>query len=97
MKPATVRTNGTTADSATVPVGRLRNLGPTSARWLEAVGVRSLSDLRSLGAPEAWSRVQDAGFNPTLNLLYALEGALRDEHWAGLPAAVKKRLRAAIE
>ncbi len=97
MKRVTGRTTARTADSTAVPVARLRNLGPVSVRWLESIGVRTLADLRRTGAVAAWAKVQDAGFNPTLNLLYALEGALRDEHWGELPEAVKKRLRSAIE
>jgi hypothetical protein len=30
-------------------------------------------------------RVKRAGFKPSLNLLYALEGALRDCHWQEVP------------
>lgn len=71
----------------------LRNIGPTSARWLEAVGVRNREDLEELGSIEAFLRVEDAGFAPSLNLLYALEGALLDLHWVDLPMEVREELR----
>ncbi len=32
------------------PVKALRNLGPTSAGWLAAIGVPTLADLERLGA-----------------------------------------------
>lgn len=79
-----------------LPVRQLRNLGPASAGWLVAVGIHTLADLRAAGAAETWRRVFEAGRNPSLNLLWALEGALRDEHWGELPPAVKAELRRKI-
>ena len=60
---------------------KLRNIGPKSAAWLRQVGLRSRADLEAVGTVEAFMRVKRAGFKPSLNLLYALEGALRDCHW----------------
>lgn len=92
MKPVNAR-----ATAIDTPVRRLRNLGPVSVRWLESIGVRTRSELHKLGSVAAWARIHDAGFNPTLNMLYALEGALRDEHWGELQESVKRRLRAGVE
>ena len=64
---------------------KLRNIGPKSAAWLRQVGLRSRQDLESVGAVEAFMRVRRAGFKPSLNLLYALEGALLDCHWQQVP------------
>jgi DNA transformation protein and related proteins len=60
---------------------KLRNIGPKSAAWLRQVGLRSREDLAAAGTVEAFMRVKRAGFKPTLNLLYAIEGALQDCHW----------------
>ncbi len=60
---------------------KLRNIGPKSAAWLRQVGLRTEEDLRAIGALEAFMRVKRAGFKPSLNLLYALEGALLGCHW----------------
>ena len=60
---------------------KLRNLGPKSSAWLRQVGLRTRADLDAIGAVEAFMRVKRAGFKPTLNLLYSIEGALRDCHW----------------
>jgi hypothetical protein len=57
---------------------KLRNIGPKSAAWLRQVGLRTEADLVAVGPVEAYMRVRRAGFKPTLNLLYALEVALRD-------------------
>ena len=64
---------------------KLRNIGPKSAAWLRQVGLRSRADLEAVGTVEAFMRVKRAGFKPSLNLLYALEGALRDCHWQEVP------------
>lgn len=71
---------------------KLRNVGPKSGAWLRQVGVRSLSDLEDIGALEAYMRVKRAGFRPSLNLLYALEGALLDCHWQDIPEERRSEL-----
>lgn len=60
---------------------KMRNIGPKSAAWLRQVGLRTHEDLKTEGALNAFMRVKRAGFKPSLNLLYALEGALQDCHW----------------
>jgi len=77
--------------------GSLRNIGPKSAAWLRQVGLRSQDDLRAAGAVEAFMRVRRAGFKPTLNLLYALEGALHDQHWQSLSRERREALAADVE
>ncbi len=72
-----------------------KNIGPVSEAWLRAVGIRSLADLEQAGALAAYRLVKLHGFNASLNLLYALEAAIRDIHWTALPAEVKARLKAA--
>lgn len=64
-----------------MPLAQLPNLGTVSAEWLAQAGLHTLADLAGIGAVEAYRRVQALGFKPSLNLLYALEGALHDEHW----------------
>ena len=78
----------------------LKNLGKTSAQWLHAVGIHSLSDLRRLGAVDAYRAVRTRGFRASKVLLYAIEGALQDVHWNDIPAerkeALNKQLEAAV-
>ena len=76
---------------------KLRNIGPKSAAWLRQVGLRSREDLAAVGSLEAFMRVKRAGFKPSLNLLYALEGALLDCHWQQLPEARRNELVQAAE
>lgn len=76
---------------------KIRNVGPKSAAWLRQVGVRTLEDLRTVGVIETFMKVKRAGFRPSLNLLYAMQGALDDCHWADLPEEVKASLVLAAE
>lgn len=76
-----------------IPVTTLRNIGPTSASWLALVGIHTRNDLLAVGAVPAFLMVRRAGFRPTLNLLWGLEGAAKDVDWRSLTVADKQRLR----
>ena len=76
---------------------KLRNIGPKSAAWLRQVGLRTHEDLAAVGTVEAFMRVKRAGFKPTLNLLYAIEGALQDCHWQEIPDTRRSELVTAAE
>lgn len=76
---------------------KIRNVGPKSAAWLRQVGVRTIEDLRRVGPIETFMKVKRAGFRPSLNLLYAMQGALDDCHWADLSEEVKASLVQAAE
>ncbi|MCH1910258.1 MAG: TfoX/Sxy family protein [Stenotrophomonas sp.] len=71
---------------------KLRNIGPKSAAWLRQVGLRSAEDLAAVGAVGAFVKVRRAGFKPSLNLLYSLEGALVGCHWQEVPDARRQQL-----
>jgi DNA transformation protein len=71
---------------------KLRNIGPKSAAQLRQVGVRTLDDLRAIGSLEAFVKLKRAGFKPSLNLLYSLEGALLDCHWQQVPEGRRSEL-----
>lgn len=76
----------------------LKNIGDTTAVWLNAVGIHSEDDLIELGPVEAYRRVKDAfPEKATLNLLYALQGALLDLPWNELPPDLKAKLKRAGE
>ncbi|QOW25885.1 TfoX/Sxy family protein [Lysobacter sp. H23M47] len=75
----------------------MRNIGPKSAAWLHQVGLRTRGDLVEAGPVEAFMRVKRAGFRPTLNLLYSIEGALQDCHWQDVSQERRSELVAAAE
>ena len=76
-------------------IGRLRNLGSVSTRWLNAIGVHTRRDLEKVGAVGACAILKAHGYNASLNLVYAIEGALRDCDWNRLPVKRKAQLKAA--
>lgn len=76
---------------------KMRNIGPKSAAWLRQVGLRTHEDVAAIGTVEAFMRVKRAGFKPTLNLLYAIEGALLDCHWQEIPDERRQELILAAE
>lgn len=59
----------------------LRNLGSRSAEMLAHAGIVSEKQLRTLGSVAAFLAVKRAGCCPSVNLLWALEGALSDRDW----------------
>lgn len=61
-------------------LSELPNLGPKSQQLLRSAGIGSVEQLRALGSVRAYAHVKRAGARPSLNLLWALEGAL-----SGLP------------
>jgi DNA transformation protein and related proteins len=63
----------------------LLGLGPQSEKMLNAAGIRDERQLRRIGALAAYTRVLQSGQRVSLNLLWALAGALSDSHWARLP------------
>lgn len=79
------------------PIAELRNIGPVSGRRLQVVGISTAGDLEAYGAAAAFVRIKDAGFRPSLNLLWALQGALLDLDWSALPKELKAKLRRQVE
>ena len=81
-----------------VALAALRNLGPVSAKWLHDAGIESPAELRAVGALEAFRRVAlHRGGDVTLNLLYALDGAVRGERWDHLPVDIRRKLKAMLD
>lgn len=76
---------------------KLRNIGPKSAAWLRQVGLHTREELEAAGPVEAYMRIKRAGFKPTMNLLYAIEGALCDCHWQEVPEPRRQQLVAEAE
>ena len=78
-------------------ISELRNLGPKSAAWLSEIGITTLEELRSVGSVEVYSRLRNSGFPASLNLVYAIEGALIGLDWRELPASTKAELRREVK
>lgn len=61
---------------------KYKNLGKRSEAMLAIAGISTLNELRAKGSAAAYLAVKRAGCSPSLNLLWAIEGALSDRHWA---------------
>ena len=59
----------------------LKNLGKRSQEMLHTAGIQSEKQLQAKGAAAAFVAVKRAGCAPSLNLLWAIEGALSNRDW----------------
>lgn len=75
----------------------LPNLGPKSQQLLGLAGIASLEQLRSLGSVAAYALVKKRGGQPSLNLLWALEGALTGLSWQEVAREHRTSLLLALE
>ena len=82
----------------TRPVSSLRNLGPKSAMMLAEVGVRSVDELREIGAVKAYARVRQIRTRgASLNLLWSMAAGLEDRSWNALSTDEKAALVAELK
>lgn len=79
------------------PIESLPNLGPASSRWLREAGIDSVSQLRKLGAIEAYLLVKRRQPKASLNLLWALAAGLEGRDWRALTDQEKTALKQTLE
>lgn len=75
----------------------LDNLGPKSQAMLQSAGIHSIAQLRKLGAVVAYARVRQVCPRASLNLLWALEGALTHLPWQTVAREHRTSLLLALE
>lgn len=75
-------------------IADLPNFGPKSQLMLERAGIITVEQLRKLGSVRAYVQVKSVG-KVSLNLLWAMEGALTGQHWQVV--AKQERLRLLLE
>jgi DNA transformation protein len=75
----------------------LPNLGPKSQQMLEAAGIHNLVQLRALGSVGAFDQVKRSSSTASLNLLWALEGALTGLPWQTVAREHRTSLLLALE
>lgn len=78
-------------------LGGLQNLGPKSQAMLAAAGIHSLEQLRKLGSVHAYLLVKATGANASINLLWALGGALTGLPWQVVAREHRLSLLLALE
>lgn len=74
---------------------KLRNLGPKSQEMLIRANIRDVDQLMKMGAVRVYVQVKRSEMNVSLNLLWALEGALSDRPWQEI--AKEERLRLLLD
>ena len=78
-------------------ISDLPNLGPKSQRALASAGITSVAQLRQLGSVAAYAQVKRRGGAVSLNLLWALEGALTGIGWQDVARLHRTSLLLALE
>lgn len=76
---------------------KLPNIGEKSAAWLSAIGIKNRRDLEQMGIVPAYCLLKAQGYPVSLNLLYALYGALHDLPWHKVPLETKALLQKEVE
>ena len=85
------------ASEAAVEIAAAANLGPKSAQVLVAAGISSFAELRRLGSIVAYAKAKQHEPKVTLNLLWALEGALSSLPWQTVAKEHRTSLLLALE
>ncbi|HNC52069.1 MAG TPA: TfoX/Sxy family protein [Accumulibacter sp.] len=89
--------SGQVTDAVASQIERLPNLGPKSSAMLARASIRSLDELREIGAVAAYARVKRVDRTASLNLLWALQGALTGEPWQKVAREQRSSLLLALE
>lgn len=83
--------------TTSTPLAGALNLGPKSAAVLASAGIATLEQLRHVGAVAAYVKAKRTGANVSLNLLWALEGAINGLHWRKVAREHRTTLLLALE
>ena len=78
-------------------IALLSNLGPKSQQMLARAGIHTLADLQALGSVAAYMQTKRSGARASLNLLWALEGAISGLHWQDVARDHRTSLLLALE
>lgn len=78
-------------------LAKLPGLGPNSVALLCKVGINDAAQLREIGAVAAYVAVLSSGQKTSLNLLWALEGALTQRSWQQVARQDRLRLLLALD
>jgi len=88
---------GGKAQEAVGSFPELKNLGPKSLEMLAKAGIHSGEDLKRQGAVMAYARTKAVCPKASLNLLWALEGALTGRDWKLVAETDRASLLMALE
>ena len=95
--PNKSKANESASEGASSSLASLANLGPKSAQFLHSAGITSHEQLERLGSVKAYAMVKQVEPSASLNLLWALEGALSGLHWREVAKEHRTSLLLALE
>ena len=75
----------------------LKGLGPKSFAQLQTIGIFNRADLECIGAVPAYLKLKQQYKNVSLNLLYALAGAIENRHWREVAQTQREALLLQLE
>jgi DNA transformation protein len=78
-------------------IAHLHGLGPKSQAMLASAGIMTVAQLRRIGSVRAYASVKATGAKASLNLLWALEGALTGLPWQVVAKEHRLSLLLALE
>ena len=76
-----------------VKLSKLPNIGKVVEAQLNQVGIMTEDDLKSVGAKQAWLKIQEIDESTCINRLLALEGAIQGVKKTELSDDVKSDLK----
>jgi DNA transformation protein len=76
----------------------MRNIDPAITQWLHEVGIDSATQLRRIGAAEAYRTMRAwRPWSTELIILWALEGAINEVDWIDVTPERRLELRREVE
>lgn len=79
-------------------ISDLPGLGPASEKMLGTLDIMTAADLAKRGPVEVYLQLEETlGKTQSLNLLYAMVGALENKHWTQIAREEKTRLLTELE
>jgi DNA transformation protein len=78
-------------------LSNLKNIGEVSEKMLNSIDVFTKEDIEDLGPVTIYFILKSRGFDVSMNMVYALQGAIMNLHWNELPSTVKNILVEQVE
>lgn len=75
----------------------LKNIGPKTAHWLEAINIQTHQDLKRYKLDQIYFKLKSKGYPVNLNFVYALDGALQNRDWRDINPKRKTELKEKLE
>ncbi len=92
------REKSTQAQSKPTRIKDLPNLRLATERMLKKAGIESVAGLEQVGSVKAYQAIQAShDNNVSLELLWALEGAIKGTHWSVVPQSRRQELLLRLE